>query len=176
MTTTGFNLETNTRTVFPLTDAMQTTAFPAATHLTTQTAAPVPGVSAAYTAGQNLAKLSFVGDASAVENNQYEVKLYGTAPNLAGTTWVNSFICEVRVTLGTAVTGDTALFGNAAYLWADAIELLRGDTSVRLVTDTGNGIASITIDLEGASYLRAIGNEDGLTYAGTTWNAAVALF
>ena len=176
MTTTGFNLETNARTVFPWYNPMQVTSFPAATHLTTSSVAPIPGVTGAFCAGSNLAKISFVGDASGAENDQYEVKIYGAAPNLAETTWVSSFICEVRVTLGTAITNDTALFGNATYKWADAIELLSGDTSVRLVTDTANGIASITVDLEGATYLQGIGNEVGLTYAGSTWNGALALF
>ena len=176
MTTTGFNLETNARTVFPWYNAFQTTAFPSATHLSTQSTAPVPGSTGAFCAGSNLAKISFVGDASGAEDDSYEVKIYGSAPNLAETTWVNSFICEVRVTLGTAITNDTALFGDATLKWADAIELLSGDTSVRLVTDTANGIASITVDLEGATYLQGIANEVGQTYAGTTWNGALALF
>jgi hypothetical protein len=176
MTTTGFNLETNSRTMMPMYAAMVTVnAGLATTHLGVQTTQPQPFVEGFPTQGQNLAKLSFVATGAA-EENQIEVKLYGTAPTADSAVWTPSFICEVRATFGTTLTGNVAPFGAADLRYADAIELLSGDTSVRIVTDTGNGIASITLDLEGASYLQAIVNKDGLTFAGTTYNAAVSLF
>tara|TARA_R110001592_G_scaffold354080_1_gene653460 strand:+ start:1183 stop:1680 length:498 start_codon:yes stop_codon:yes gene_type:complete len=139
---------------------------------------PVAFADAFPTQGANLAKISFyqpAGTGTATADNACKVKLYGTAPNPGGTMWVASFICEVLITVGTRV-GVAGADVDVNDKFCDAIELQSGDTSVRIVTDTTNGIASITVDLEGATYLQMYPDSQGTSWlSGTKFNALVSL-
>ena len=59
--------------------------------------------------------------------------------------------------------------------FADQVELVDGDTSIRLVTDTSVGMASVTLDLEGGSHLAMIFDDDDATEP-TNWNCLIGLF
>ena len=141
-------------------------------------AQPTAFITGFPTPGANLAKISFyqpAGTGTSTADNSCKVKIYGTAPNPAGTLWTSSFICEVLVTVGARV-GVSGADVDVTDKFCDAIELESGDTSVRIVTDTSDGIASITVDLEGASYLQMFPDRQGTTWAsGTKFNALVSL-
>jgi len=63
---------------------------------------------------------------------------------------------------------------NTSY-FPDKVELIDGDTSIRLITDTSLNVASVTVDLEGATYFEIGFSIGGLTNP-TDWNALYGLF
>lgn len=147
---------------------------------------PAPFYSGFPCHGSNLAKLSFyqVGQPAfggtaavpAVADNATQIRLYGCAPNKDGSEWLSSFICDIKITVG-VVPGFAGKTVTDIDKFCDAIELMSGDTSVRIVTDTAGAVASITVDVEGASYITSVADSTGHTWAaGTKWNSLVSLF
>ena len=126
------------------------------------------------TEGCNLAKLSVYGSHVAADGKVVDMLVSGYSQVAGGTLWIPSYIGRFRWTLGTivGVAGSDVL---NTQNFADQVQLVDGDTSIRLITDTVNNIASVTLDLEGANWLKvqwdtAPGTEP------TTFNAMVSLF
>jgi len=90
----------------------------------------------------HLASWSRVGSASYSGYNESNIGL-----------WLPTHIATFKWEMG-AQTGTASKFPDNTFYFAKNVELIDGDTSVRLITDTGtNGIASVTVDLEGAHRL-----------------------
>ena len=93
------------------------------------------------------------------------------------TIWIPSFICKLKWTW----TGSGNVAGIAAKqvtntsYFPDKVELIDGDTSIRLITDTSLNVASVTVDLEGATYFEIGFSDDTLT-GPDDWNALYGLF
>ena len=124
--------------------------------------------------GSNLAKLCVYGDHVSADGKSVDMLLAGYSQVSGGTLWVPSYIGRFRWTLGTMV-GVAASDVTNTQNFADQVQLVDGDTSVRLITDTVNNVASVTVDLEGAHWLKvqwdtAPGTEP------TNFNALVSLF
>ena len=118
----------------------------------------------------NVAKILAFGDGAA--DQTFITRVYGYSPTADSTGYVPAFICKLTWTLG-AKTGVDNTPVTSAYNFADEVLLNDGDTSIRLITDTSGEIASVTVDLEGASHLfiafDAVGSVAGM-------NALVGLF
>lgn len=147
------------------------------TSLVPTTTQPTQNTGAVNSKSYNLAKLIFWGDKStggSAENNDFHVRIYGWSQSSAQDVWIPSLICKIKVILGTTVGVSGVLPNDEDYL-GDQIELIEGDTSVRIITDTDNQIASITVDIEGAEYIGVKFD----TSTGTnpdSWNGMVGLF
>lgn len=137
---------------------------------------PVNGTAAIFCKNHNLAKLQFWGANAAnttADNLNYDAHVFGWSANTARDLWIPSFICKVNVIMGTQV-GIAAKVPDATDYFADQISLTEGDTSVRIITDTDNRIASLTVDLEGAEYVSVVVN---LPVSGVEeWNCMVGCF
>lgn len=169
-----FTLETAPRVWEPAfsenTAADVTTLSPIATM-------PSQGAGAIRCVGMNLAKIIFWGDKTlggSADGDQIHCKLYGWTPNTKRGYWIPSYIGKFLVTLGTK-TGVVSQFPDNADYFADTITLVSGDTSCRIITDTSNEIASVTVDLEGAEYLGIALDTGGLS-GPDTFNAGIGLF
>ena len=127
-------------------------------------------------ANSNVAKVIVTGDGSA--DNQIITRLWTiskTHSSNATALYIPTYVCKLTWTLGTlAGFGTTDV--NSNFTFCDTVQLDQGDTSIRLITDTENNVASVTVDLEGASYLYVGFDETGLTPPGTGYNALVSLF
>ena len=128
------------------------------------------------TTGSNLAKLMVYGSGAEATEAIYHY-LYTYSP-LAGTSlFIPSFVCKLKWTWTTSTnrTGLADQLINTTDEFADQVELVDGDTSIRLVTDTSGGMASVTLDLEGGSHLAMI-FDDGDATEPTNWNCIIGLF
>tara|TARA_Y100000589_G_scaffold332136_1_gene389608 strand:+ start:7804 stop:8358 length:555 start_codon:yes stop_codon:yes gene_type:complete len=126
------------------------------------------------TDGCNLAKLTVYGNHSSADGKAVDMLLSGYSKVAGGTLWVPSYIGRFRWTLGTLVGVASSDVDNTQN-FADQVQLVDGDTSVRIITDTVNNVASVTVDLEGASWLKVQWD----TAPGTepdSFNALVSLF
>jgi len=141
------------------------------------------------TSGQNLAKLCLYGATGNVAKGLYS-NVYSYSETIIQATatriYVPTFICRLKWTFsGTGgVTGLDAAgdYTSDAHIdadqyFADAVELIDGDTSIRLITDTSLHVASVTVDLEGASWL-AVTTDDNSSGVDepTTWNMIASTF
>lgn len=169
-----FTLETSPRIWHQANSANQTADV---TSLSPSATSPIHGTGAISSKNMNLAKLIFWGaktlDTSA-DNLDYFVRLYGWSNVSAQDLWIPTFICKINVIMGTAV-GVAAKYPDATDYFADQITLIEGDTSVRIITDTTNNIASITVDLEGADYLGVAFDGTGATSEPDEYGAMVGL-
>ena len=169
-----FTLETNPKVWANVHAANSTTE---ATTLAPTATQPTNGNGAIYCKNHNLAKLIFWGamdNNATAETNTYDAHLFGWSSNSSRDMWIPTFICKVNVILGTAV-GIANVVPDAADYLADQISLTEGDTSVRIITDTTNRIASLTVDLEGAEYLGVVVDLPASNNS-EQWNCAVGLF
>jgi len=127
-------------------------------------------------ANSNVAKIIVSGNGT--ENNKIITRLWTISRTLSanGTPlFIPTYVCKLTWTLGTlAGTGTTDV--PAAFKFCDTVQLDQGDTSIRLITDTENNAASVTIDLEGAQFLYVGFDETGITPIETGYNALVSLF
>lgn len=106
-----------------------------------------------HVAERNLAKLIFFGAGS--ENAQFYANVYGFAPvqgGASGTLWVPTLICRLLCTLSTTVGVASQQIADTDKL-CDAISLIEGDPTIKIVSDVNNRVASVLVDLEGAHYL-----------------------
>ena len=169
-----FTLETSMRV---WQQAFATNTSTDVTSLSPTASQPVQNDGAIYCKNSNLAKVWFWGDKTLggdAENNQIHCKLYGWSANPARDLWTPAYIGKFLVTLGTKQGIAAKLPDNTDFI-ADTISLVNGDTSCRIITDTDNEIASVTVDLEGAEYLGVALDTTGLT-GPDGFNAAVGLF
>lgn len=169
-----FTLETSRRVWHPAFSTNTSTSVTTLSPIATQ---PTQNDGAVRCEGSNLGKLIFWGDKadnSSADGNQLHCKLYGWSANPARTLWTPSYIGKFLVTIGTK-TGVALQYPDANDYFGDTIVLVNGDTSCRIITDTTNEIASVTVDLEGAEYLGVALDTGGLT-GPATFNAAVGLF
>tara|TARA_R100000995_G_scaffold80591_1_gene52521 strand:+ start:3111 stop:3638 length:528 start_codon:yes stop_codon:yes gene_type:complete len=106
------------------------------------------------TTDANLAKLLFYGymDATATSDNKIlkDVRIY-TWAELHGV-WLPTLVGEFDMVCG-GQTGLALTVVDANKYFVDTITLADGDESCRIITGINDHIASITVDLEGASYL-----------------------
>lgn len=150
------------------------------TTLGTLDAPPVGGNGYIDCANSNVAKMVVFGRGT--EDFTIETRLWTISKVHSHHTpqiYVPTYICKLTWTLGTMTgTGDTsgedATAIPVADVFCDSVQLDQGDTSIRLITDTENNAASVTVDLEGASWLYVGFNEPGSHI--TEYNAAVGLF
>tara|TARA_R100000152_G_C6728773_1_gene153732 strand:- start:382 stop:918 length:537 start_codon:yes stop_codon:yes gene_type:complete len=78
--------------------------------------------------------------------------------------WVPTHICTLKWEIG-ARNGIENRVPDDDWYFAKNVELIDGDTSIRLITDTGNeGIASVTVDLEGASVFGVAFHDGALSH------------
>ena len=105
-----------------------------------------------HVAERNLAKLVFFG--AGAENAQFYANVYGYAPVNGGTAtlWVPTLICRVLCTLSATVGVSGQQVVDTDRL-CDAISLIEGDPTIKIVSDVNNRVASVLVDLEGAHYL-----------------------
>tara|TARA_R110002020_G_scaffold437961_1_gene648313 strand:- start:297 stop:809 length:513 start_codon:yes stop_codon:yes gene_type:complete len=145
------------------------------TSLIATTTQPTQNSGAVMSTNHNLAKLIFWGDnVGTAENNDLHARIYGWSKMSTLDLWIPSLICKIKIILGTSI-GISAKFPDNGDHFADQIELIEGDTSVRIITDTENQIASITVDLEGADYI-GVKFDTSTGTSPTTYNGAVGLF
>ncbi len=147
------------------------------TYFTCETAAPV-GNGFMTCDGDNLAKITCIAnqDDNGAANGKFcltHVVGFSEAPDyyFSGQTrvnkgiWVPTHIATFKWTFG-LLPGLASRTPNQNWFFAKNVELIDGDTSVRLITDTGdNGIASVTVDLEGAQALGIGFDHTGVTEA-----------
>jgi len=127
------------------------------------------------TTGSNLAKVMVYSD---VKNKTLFSLMagYSQVSNSESSLWIPSFICRVKWTWDTnaACAGLASEAIDNTRFFADAVELVDGDTSIRLITDTDKNSASVTVDMEGATYLQILFDESGATPP-DNYNAVVGL-
>ena len=131
-----------------------------------QTADPIATDGVVRTEDMNLAKIMFGGrmhaDATANDKTIEDAEIYGWAQIPAGPNlWVPTLIARVDCTLGNTpnCVGST----DAADTWfgqyfhfADTIQLIDGDESCRIISGIADRMASMTVDLEGATRMQVI--------------------
>jgi len=179
-----FTLRTSTRTWTPIYKADADVDTGGADLMTFHDTALVKPTGDGYvgTDGSNLAKVIVWGSANSGEILTHLASYtrighgsYSGHEHTADGIWVPSFICTLQWTFGT-LNGIASNFPDNVTYFAKNVELIDGDTSIRLITDTGaSGIASVTVDLEGAECF-AIGFDDTGVTNPETANAAVGLF
>lgn len=138
--------------------ATLSTSNPAANHL---------GVH--YVGNANLAKIMFFG--AGAENSQMNANIYGYSPTQgsANSLWIPTLIGRFTCTLS-AVIGVTGESITNTDRMCDAIALIEGDPTCKIVTDVNDRIASVLVDLEGAQYIAVKFNWTAVTTASTSAN------
>ena len=171
----AFVLRTNKRHWYPAYSDIQESADD--THASVLSSAPSGGTGYVNTESANVAKIMVYGNGS--EDAQIITRLYTYSPCQKSTSecWVPSFVAKLTWTLsdGTVEGPATDSLVTDDDTFCDVVELNDGDTSIRLVTDTAQNGASVTIDLEGGSYLLVAFDGTGLTEI-SEYNALVGKF
>tara|TARA_R100000458_G_scaffold59841_1_gene72135 strand:+ start:2917 stop:3444 length:528 start_codon:yes stop_codon:yes gene_type:complete len=145
------------------------------TSLAVATSAPTQGSGYISCANSNVAKILVHGNGT--EDTQVVLRLWTVSETHSNHTtklYIPSYICKTTWTLGTLSGSGVGTAVPSGHDFCDSVQLDQGDTSIRLITDTENNAASITVDLEGASWLY-LGFDDGSSTI-TDYNALVALF
>jgi hypothetical protein len=106
----------------------------------------------------NLCKIIPFGsmDSGSADNKLFTgMRIYGWS-SLDAALWIPSLIAEINVTLGatTECVGVAGQTLDAEDHMADTIVFVDGDESCRIISGITDTIASITVDLEGASRLQ----------------------
>ena len=151
---------------------------------------PPKGSGTLDTLNMNLAKLCVTGATADAGGKTLYTNVYSYSQTMVETDavriYIPTFICRLKWTwAGTGnVNGLAAGDPSAGYTsdthitddeyFADAVELIDGDTSIRLITDTSKHIASVTVDLEGGQWLSVTTDAGGATTP-TTWNVLAAV-
>ena len=105
--------------------------------------------------GANLAVLFPFGTGNSPENKTFNFSVFGVSTDNTSAAYYPAYIGKFKATLGTT-TGLAGAPDGAADendFFADKIELVDGDTSCRIVSAENNTMASVTVDLAGASRL-----------------------
>lgn len=108
----------------------------------------------------NLCKIIPYGsdDSGSADNKLFTgMRIYGWSSITTGTTlWIPTLIAEINVILGatTECVGVAGQMLDEEDHMADTIVLVDGDESCRIISGISDAIASITVDLEGASRLQ----------------------
>jgi len=108
----------------------------------------------------NLCKIIPYGsmDSGSADNKFFNgMRIYGWSAMHTGTSlWIPTLIAEINVVLGatTECVGVSGQTLDEEDHMADTIVLVDGDESCRIISGIADTIASITIDLEGASRLQ----------------------
>jgi hypothetical protein len=128
--------------------------------------------------GDNLAKIMVYGATGDAAKAVYQY-LVTYAPTWAGDLYLPTFVCKLKWTwTGSGnQTGSGSLSINSSQYFADKVELIDGDTSIRLITDTNLNCASVDVDLCGAKSL-AMGFDDGgeSVTEPATYNSVLAFY
>lgn len=150
----AIQLSTNKKTWYKGSGTMATAAT---TQPVIQTADPISNTHCVNTEDANLCKIIPYGDSggSSANNSVFTgMRIYGWS-QVGTSLWIPSLIAEINVTLGdtpecVGVAGQPIT--NQQHL-ADTIVFVDGDESCRIISGITDAIASITVDLEGASRL-----------------------
>lgn len=106
----------------------------------------------------NLVKIAFLGSMSDNSNANDKtlpgITVYGWSP-IQGGLWLPSLITRVEATLGNRTGVDATVIDDSEH-FADTITLVDGDESVRICSGISQQIASITMDLEGATRFQVV--------------------
>ncbi len=136
-----------------------------------QAADPVALDGCVECADLNLAKLSFfggvTGGGSADNKLLSSIELFGWSP-IQGGLWMPSLIGRFDGVIGSSKGVNGSIIEDEEY-FADTITLVDGDESCRICSGIANRIASLTVDLEGASRLQVV-------YSGSFLSAEVDSF
>lgn len=171
----AFVLRTNKRHWYPAYSELESGNTD--THASVLTSAPSGGSGYVNTESANVAKVMVYGNGS--EDFQIITRLYTYSPCQISPSecWVPTFVAKLTWTLSDATVEGPATDSlvTDGDTFCDVVELNDGDTSIRLVTDTEDNGASVTVDLEGGSYLLVAFDETGLSVM-SAYNALVGKF
>lgn len=105
--------------------------------------------------GANLAVLLPFGTGNSPENKTFNFSVFGVSTDNTGSAFYPVYIAKFKATLGstTGLAGAPDAAADNSDFFADKIELVDGDTSCRIVSAENNTIASVHVDLAGASRL-----------------------
>mgnify|MGYP003960785967 CR=1 FL=1 len=116
----------------------------------------------------NIAKILFYGTGA---EKAFDALVYGWAPVVGSDLWIPTLICKVACTTSTNAKGVVGQPVTSTDYFVDSIVFTNGDDTVKISTGIDDTVASLTVDLEGASYVQ-VGFVDGLA---DSYNALVAL-
>mgnify|MGYP003147425801 CR=1 FL=1 len=102
--------------------------------------------------GANLATLLPIATGNTPADKATFFYVWGISPIADETTWLPVYIGKFKATFGT-LNGVANGYPDDTWFFADKIELIDGDTSCRIISSENNTIASVTVDLAGASRL-----------------------
>ena len=128
--------------------------------------------------GDNLAKIMVYGATGDAAKAVFQyIATY--APTASGDVYLPTFVCKLKWTwTGTgnqAGSGSTSI--NSSQYFADKVELIDGDTSIRLITDTNLNTASVDVDLCGAhSLVMGFDDGSGAVTEPATYNSVLAFY